>query len=141
MVELTDHGVPRWGVLLVDMDYSGIERMMKQINEAGNGQYFYLCDGSGQIIYHTRQIQISNGIGSESSRQAAACKDGVYDEYFEGERRKVIVNTISYTGWKLVGVIPYSHHPDNGIQGIIEKMRIDLALQRVQFAFSALILL
>ncbi len=108
MVELTDHGVPRWGVLLVDMDYSGIERMMKQINEAGNGQYFYLCDGSGQIIYHTRQIQISNGIGSESSRQAAACKDGVYDEYFEGERRKVIVNTISYTGWKLVGVIPYS---------------------------------
>ena len=27
---------------------------------------------------------------------------------FEGEHRKVIVNTISYTGWKLVGVIPYS---------------------------------
>ena len=27
---------------------------------------------------------------------------------FEGERRKVLVNTISYTGWKLVGVIPYS---------------------------------
>ena len=24
------------------------------------------------------------------------------------EARKVVVNTISYTGWKLVGVIPYS---------------------------------
>jgi two-component system sensor histidine kinase YesM len=108
VVELTDNGVPRSGVLLVDMDYSGIERMMKQINESGNGQYFYLCDSNGQIIYHTRQIQISNGIGSENSGQAARYKDGVYDEYFEGERRKVIVNTISYTGWKLVGVIPYS---------------------------------
>ncbi len=108
VVELTDHGVPRRGVLLVDMDYSGIERMMKQINGAGNGQYFYLCDSNGQIIYHTRQIQISNGIGSENSLQAAGRKDGVYDEYLEGERRKVIVNTISYTGWKLVGVIPYS---------------------------------
>ena len=27
---------------------------------------------------------------------------------FEGARRTVIVNTISYTGWKLVGVIPDS---------------------------------
>ncbi len=108
VVELTDHGVPRSGVLLVDMDFSGIERMMRKINESSNGQYFYLCDSNGQIIYHTRRIQIHNGIGSENSRQAAGYKDGVYDEYFQGERRKVVVNTISYTGWKLVGVIPYS---------------------------------
>lgn len=108
VVELTDNGVPRSGVLLVDMDYSGIERMMRQINESTNGQYFYLCDSNGQIIYHSRRIQIHSGIGSENSRQAAGYKDGVYDEYFEGERRKVVVNTISYTGWKLVGVIPYS---------------------------------
>lgn len=39
---------------------------------------------------------------------AASYKDGVYDEEFEGVQRKVIVNTVSYTGWKLVGVIPYS---------------------------------
>ena len=32
----------------------------------------------------------------------------MYEDDFKGERRKVIVNTISYTGWKLVGVIPYS---------------------------------
>ena len=108
VVELTDNGVPRSGVLLVDMDYSGIERMMRQINESSNGQYFYLCDSNGQIIYHSRRIQINRGIGSENSRQAAGYKDGVYDEYFEGERRKVVVNTIRYTGWKLVGVIPYS---------------------------------
>lgn len=107
-VELTSHGVPRTGVLLVDMDYSGIERLMRQINESGNGQYFYLCDSDGQLIYHSRQIQIYNGIGSENSRQAAGYKDGVYDEYFAGERRKVVVATVSYTGWKLVGVIPYS---------------------------------
>ncbi len=107
VVEYTDKGTPQSGVLLVDMDYSGIARMMKKINTSGNGQYFYLCDSNGQIIYHTRQIQINNGIASENSGQAARYKDGVYDEYFEGEHRKVIVNTISYTGWKLVGVIPY----------------------------------
>ena len=107
VVELTDKGTSRPGVLLVDMDYSSIARMMRQINASGSGQYFYLCDSNGRIIYHTRQMQISGGIAAENSRQVAAYKDGVYDEVFNGERRKVVVNTISYTGWKLVGVIPY----------------------------------
>lgn len=108
VVEFTEGGDPRTGVLLVDMDYSNISRMMNQINASDNGQYFYLCDSNGQIIYHTRQMQIENGIFRENSRRAAGYKDGVYDEISEGEHRKVIVNTISYTGWKLVGVIPYS---------------------------------
>lgn len=108
VVELTNNGDSQLGVLLVDMDYSNISRMMKQINTLNNGQYYYLCDSNGEIIYHMRQIQISDGIGSENSKAAAKYKDGVYDETFQGERRKVIVNTISYTGWKLVGVIPYS---------------------------------
>lgn len=106
VVELTDNGVSQLGVLLVDMDYSSISRMMKQINTLNNGQYYYLCDSNGEIIYHPRQIQISDGIYRENNKRASNYKDGVYDEYFEGEQRKVVVNTISYTGWKLVGVIP-----------------------------------
>lgn len=106
-IEITDRGVSQMGVLLVDMDYSGISRMMNQINTSNNGQYYYLCDSNGEIIYHPRQIQISDGICKESSIEAAHYKDGVYEEEFEGERRKVVVNTISYTGWRLVGVIPY----------------------------------
>ena len=108
VVELTDKGVSQPGVLLVDMDYSAISRMMKQINTSNNGQYYYLCDSNGEIIYHPRQIQISDGISSENSGAVSEYKDGVYNETFEGEQRQVVVNTISYTGWKLVGVIPYS---------------------------------
>ena len=108
VVELTENRDSQMGVLLVDMDFSSISRMMNQINEVGNGQYYYLCNSDGDIIYHPRQIQISDGISRENSIKAASYKDGVYDETFEGIQRKVIVNTISYTGWKLVGVIPYS---------------------------------
>lgn len=108
VVELTDGGMPQLGVLLVDMDYSSISRMMTQINAKNNDQYFYLCDSNGKIIYHTRQVQISNGIAGENSVKNAEYRDGVYEEVFEGEHRRVIVNTISYTGWKLVGVIPDS---------------------------------
>lgn len=108
VVELTENRDSQMGVLLVDMDFSSISRMMNQINEVGNGQYYYLCNSDGDIIYHPRQIQISDGISRENSIKAASYKDGVYDETFEETQRKVIVNTISYTGWKLVGVIPYS---------------------------------
>ena len=64
-VELTNNGESELGVLLVDMDYSSIFRMMRQINESNSGQYYYLCDSNGEIIYHPRQIQISDGIASE----------------------------------------------------------------------------
>ena len=107
-VELTEGGDSRTGVLLVDMDYSSISRMMDQINTANSGQYFYLCDSNGEIIYHPRQVQISDGIVQENNQTAADYKEGIYDEKFSGEHRKVLVNTVSYTGWKLVGVIPYS---------------------------------
>lgn len=107
-VELTEGGDSRTGVLLVDMDYSSISRMMDQINTANSGQYFYLCDSNGEIIYHPRQVQISDGIFEENNLTGAAYKEGSYNEYFNGEHRKVLVNSISYTGWKLVGVIPYS---------------------------------
>ena len=54
VVELSGNGIPSTGVLIVDMDYAGISRMMKKINTLNNGQYFYLCDNSGEIIYHNR---------------------------------------------------------------------------------------
>lgn len=108
VVELTNGTESQLGVLLVDMDYSGISRMMEQINESGNGQYFYLCDGNGKIIYHPHQVQLDNGMQSESSVKAAKSDEKIYDEYVDGMHRKVIVNSISYTGWKLVGVMPYS---------------------------------
>lgn len=108
MVEITEGGSSQTGVLLVDMDYTSISRMMTQINTANSGQYFYLCDSNGEIIYHPRKVQISDGLLEESNLAAAGTKEGIYDETFHGERRKVLVNTISYTGWKLVGVIPYS---------------------------------
>ena len=50
MAEYTDQGESQMGVLLVDMDYSSISRMLKQMNSTNNGQYYYLCDSNGEII-------------------------------------------------------------------------------------------
>ncbi len=70
--------------------------------------YFYLCDSNGELIYHPRMIQIGVDKYRENNLTASDYEDGVHEEIFEGERRVVIVKTISYTGWKLVGVIPMS---------------------------------
>ena len=107
VVELTNGTDTQLGVLLVDMDYSGISRMMERINMSGKGQYFYLCDGEGNIIYHPHQARIDNGMDTESSVKAASSKEKIYDEYLEKNHRKVMVGAISYTGWRLVCVMPY----------------------------------
>lgn len=108
VVEIMDDMNSHRGVLLVDMDYSSIFRMMNQINSVSNGQYYYLCDKDGKIIYHPQQVQMNSGIFHENNQAVAYYKEGVHKECFEGENRKVVVNMISYTGWKLVGVIPDS---------------------------------
>lgn len=108
VVELTDGTNTQLGVLLVDMDYSGISRMMERINTTDSGQYFYLCDSNGQIIYHPHQVQLDNGMKKESSKEAARAKESVYEERINGEHREIVVDTIGYTGWKLVCVMPYS---------------------------------
>ena len=108
IVELTYSGVPVRGVLLVDMNYNTIEEMMDRVNGSNSYQYFYLCDSNGELIYHPRMIQIGVEKYKENNLAASDYEDGVHDEIFGGERRVVVVKTISYTGWKLVGVIPMS---------------------------------
>ena len=106
VVDMTDRGVPMTGVLLVDMNYNTVEQMMNRLNEVNSYQYYYLCDRSGEIIYHPRQMQIRSGNYEENSAAAVSYEDGVHRETFGGEERTVVVSTVSYTGWKLVGVIP-----------------------------------
>ena len=88
------------------MNYNTIKEMMDRVNRSNSYQYFYLCDSNGELIYHPRMNQIGVENYKENNLSAADYEDGLHEEIFEGERRMVVVKTISYTGWKLVGVIP-----------------------------------
>ena len=105
-VELTIDGVPKSGVLLVDMNYSTIDQMLDKVNRDNSQQYVYLCDRNGEIIYHPAMMQISTGMLEENNRVIPDYEDGAHTETFGGEERIVVVDTVSYTGWKLVSVIP-----------------------------------
>ncbi len=108
-VELGGRGVPEQGVLLVDMNYAVIEQMMEGVNDNPSQQYVYLCDNSGAIIYHPMLMQIAAGLYKENNVEAASYDDGSHKEMFMGDSRIVTVKTMSYTGWKLISVIPTSN--------------------------------
>ncbi len=108
MVELTSKGNNIRGVLLVDMNFSGIEQLFKKSNASGESEYIYLIDSKGDIIYHPKQKLIDSQVVKENNMKAVKYEDGSHSEYFAGEKRIVTVKTVAYTGWKIIYVTPYS---------------------------------
>lgn len=104
-VELTWEGKTSGGILLVDMNFSGIRQIFTEINSKGMG-YVYLVNNDGEIIYHPKQNLIFSNMLKENNRTASQYDDGVHEECFQGEDRTVIVKTVGYTGWKIVSVTP-----------------------------------
>ncbi len=107
-VELTNNGNSTLGVLLVDMNYSSIEQLLHKANAEDSSEYIYLMDNSGEIIYHPKQKLIYTDLYQENNLEAIHYEDGTIQEEFQGEKRLVTVKTISYTGWKIVSVVPMS---------------------------------
>jgi len=103
VVELTNNGNSSRGILLVDMNYSGIEQLFTKVNSNNSG-YVYLIDSNGEIIYHPKQNLINSSLLHENNEVAATYEDGTHDEDFEGKNRIVTVNTVGYTGWKIINV-------------------------------------
>ena len=117
-VQLTRNGVTGGGVLLVDMSFSGIEQVCRDVT-LGEGGYLYLIDGDGELIYHPRQQLIYTGLLEENNREAASYRDGTRMEEFRGQSRQVTVKTMGYTGWKLVGVAPARSGMDSSLQPML----------------------
>ncbi len=103
-VELTGGSDTQLGVLLIDLKYSALTALFQSVKLSGSG-YVYLVDGAGALIYHPERTLIASGQVRENNLWAAALSDGVYTEDWEGSRRSVIVQSVGYTGWKLVGVV------------------------------------
>ncbi|WP_205408733.1 cache domain-containing sensor histidine kinase [Enterococcus timonensis] len=134
-VELNNGGQTQQGVLLVDMNYYYISHMMEQLNTSNSAKYYYLSDSQGNIIYHPKQIQLLKGLAQENNLQVTQYPKGSYDETFAGQKRNIIVDDVSYTGWKLVGVMPADTFAQDRFQ-----IRLFIALYLVLITMVLLVL-
>lgn len=105
-VDINDGSTSGSGVLLVDMKYSVLEDMLERINETSSGIYYYLCSRDGEIIYHPRWTEINRGLFKEKNNKAASYEDGIYEMKTDGQKENIVVGSVAYTGWKLIGVVP-----------------------------------
>ena len=111
-VNITNNGTTSTGVLLVDMNFAGIEQLFKN-TMLDNSSYIYIIDSQGEIIYHPKQQLIYSKLFSENNEVAANYKDGANNENFNNENRLVTVKTVGYTGWKIVCVTPVANITKN----------------------------
>ena len=104
-VEITDGTATAQGVLLIDMTYASLQYMLDNI-PLGDQGYLYLVGSSGELIYHPKMQLIDAGLEKENVSEIYDCRDGNYQETWQGKKRDIIVKTVGYTGWKIVGVVP-----------------------------------
>ena len=107
-VDVNKGETPETGILLLDMKYSVIRDVMKQINDCSGGIYYYLTSQDGEMIYHPRGTELNRGLFEENSLEAAKYEDGTYEIRSGGQNETVIVGSVAYTGWKMIGVVPES---------------------------------
>lgn len=104
-VEITDGTSTDQGVLLLDISYASLQQLLDNVT-LGNGGYLYMISSNGELIYHPQMQLIDSGLADENLEVAAAYRDGNYEEIYRGEKRDVIIKSVGYTGWKIVGVNP-----------------------------------
>lgn len=102
-VTFYDNDKPVTWITMVDMNFSTIEQLCKQVSLGKRG-YVYIVDKSGNIIYHPQQQIIYAGLKTENIPEALSKQPGSYFDNFQGERRIMTIKNISYTDWKMVGI-------------------------------------
>lgn len=126
-VEITKGKDTEQGVLLIVLKYNGISQLFENIRLSNDG-YVFLMDDIGNIIYHPYQQLLASGIKKENNYNLAPYKDGNYEDKLSGEERSVIINTVGYTGWRVVGIVSTKDLVTVGTDNVLFLMIILLLL-------------
>lgn len=93
------------GILLIQLRQSSFRDIFSDLL-LGEGSYLYLTDADGNLLYHPKQELVESGILEEWDPAEGEGQEKT--EYF--------VNTVGYTGWKIIGVMRSSGIPLNAFQ-------------------------
>jgi two-component system sensor histidine kinase YesM len=90
-------------VILVDMNFKSINDLCTSISLGKKG-YIFITDRDGNIVFHSQQPLIYNGLKIEDTSEILAHAYGSYVQQQQGVKRLITRKPIKNTNWDLVGV-------------------------------------
>ncbi|NBD23876.1 cache domain-containing sensor histidine kinase [Paenibacillus glycinis] len=90
------------GVFLVDLNFSVMNDILKDI-KLGRRGYVFIVDRNGRIVYHPQQQLIYSNLKSEMIDKVLQLKNGTFTSD-EGRDSRMYTVQDSDFGWKIVGV-------------------------------------
>lgn len=114
-VEITNGTSTDQGVLLIDISYSSFQQLLDNVS-LGNQGYLYMLSSTGELIYHPKIQLIDGGLAEENLMEASTFRDGSYQDELDGVKRDIIIKSVGYTGWKIVGVTPETGFSLNNVK-------------------------
>ena len=90
-------------VLSIDLNFNFIRELSEDANLADSG-YIYFISNDGEIIYHPKQEEIDRGTFHEDLEGVRNHVYGTYISGFDGHERLTVIQTVSQTRWRIVGV-------------------------------------
>lgn len=98
----SEDGTRELGVFWVDLNFSVMNDMLRNINLGDRG-YLFIVDTEGKIVYHPQQQLIYSNLKSEQIDRVLAVKNGTFTSD-EGSGSRMYTVQDSGFGWKIVGV-------------------------------------
>ena len=94
-------------IFFVDMNYSSIGQLCKNI-DLGNKGYLFIVDKNGKIIYHPKQQLLYAGMKTERIEEVQKNGNGNFLTSANGKRQLYSVCQSEKTGWTVTGVTELS---------------------------------
>ncbi len=90
------------GILMMNFKFSTIVNQLED-STTNDFRYFYLANNKGEAFYHPF-MTLPQTPNFKEIQGLKKNKDGHFDFQTEGEKKRLLVKTIGYTGWRLGGV-------------------------------------
>jgi AraC-like DNA-binding protein len=100
----------RRGLLAVNMNEAELQRMIRDIYEEGYKGHTFIIDDNGQVITHDDKEKLYSSMKELPyiTQVLSGPDNGSFNVDLDGEKQTVFYRTSSYTGWRIVSVLPQS---------------------------------
>ncbi len=129
------HGHRISAILLVDINQGSIDSIVES-NSIGKHGYCFLIDKNYNIVYHPKQILINLGQFSEDINSLKNHILGKYYSKYEGIKRYSVIDTVDFTGWKIIGI----SFPDEELKVQLYPFLLLISLLFIGFISASIIL-